>query len=496
MISYVTPMINKKIDIQDTREITGWAYHEMKWLTEAGAKEADRERNKILQSISGRVNSNFLGNKIGPGELSPGCVNCGRGTWSCIFINFLCTAHCFYCPQDRKKRTDNPPNESGLIFDNPDDYVDYLEKFKFKGASYSGGEPFLQYEKVLTYTRKIRERLGKEFYIWLYTNGDLVNKNKLKALKEAGLNEIRFDISARNYDLKAVKMAVGIIDTVTVEIPAIPEDYEILKKCLARMKAAGVAHLNLHQLFANQHCYKQFNDRRYTYLHQPNIPVLESEMTALKIIKYAVDKNIGLPVNYCCSIYKHRFQQKAYRKRFLPFIKERFEVSTEAEFIRRLSVQDKPVKLKKLVKTFRENNGDDRLWSLKKDNSELFIHHSLLKYIDFSKHDLMVSYFAPQLKSTRDDDNENCRKVALNSCRNIFIERKFVHETTIRNPVSIRSFQELFIKKINNGDVFKKFYKDYDLKTKADIDEMMVEKDRLDYLKSWEFIGEGLYKIY
>lgn len=341
-------MINKQVDIKDTREITGWSYYEMKWLTEDQAREANQKRDELLQSIAGRAKSNFLGNKIGPGELSPGCMNCGGGTWSCIFINCLCTANCFYCPQDRKNKKDMLPNESGLTFDNPDDYVDYLEKFKFKGASFSGGEPLLKYEKVLTYTRKIRERFGEEFYIWLYTNGDLVNKEKLKALKEAGLNEIRFDIAARNYDLKAVKMAIGVIDTVTVEIPAIPEDYEMLKKSLPRMKAIGVAHLNLHQLFANQYCYKQYIDRRYTFLHQPNIPVLESEMTALRIIKYAVDKNIGLPINYCCSIYKHRFQQKGYRKRFGSFIKEQYEVSTESEFIRRLAIEDKPVKIKNL----------------------------------------------------------------------------------------------------------------------------------------------------
>ena len=57
-------MINKKFDIQDAREITGWAYYEMKWLSEAQAKEANRKRNKLLQSISGRVNNHFNGNKI------------------------------------------------------------------------------------------------------------------------------------------------------------------------------------------------------------------------------------------------------------------------------------------------------------------------------------------------------------------------------------------------------------------------------------------------
>lgn len=63
----------------------------------------------------------------------------------------------------------------------------------------------------------------------MYTNGYLIDKNKLITLKEAGLNEMRFNIAARHYDLKAVKMAADIIDTVTVEIPAVPEDYEILK---------------------------------------------------------------------------------------------------------------------------------------------------------------------------------------------------------------------------------------------------------------------------
>jgi len=39
----------------------------------------------------------------------------------------------------------------------------------------------------------------------MYSNGDLVNKEKLIALKKAGLNEVRFDIAARKYDLNAVR---------------------------------------------------------------------------------------------------------------------------------------------------------------------------------------------------------------------------------------------------------------------------------------------------
>jgi pyruvate formate-lyase activating enzyme-like uncharacterized protein len=250
----------KDSDIEYIREQTGWAYQDMKWLSKEEAVKAGSERNALLQSVSGRVIKHFNESKISTGPLSPGCMTCGKGTWSCIFIGSLCTANCFYCPQDRKQKKDEPPNESGLIFNDPDDYVDYLEKFKFKGVSFSGGEPFLKFKEVLAFIKKIRKRLGRGIYIWVYTNGDLVDEKKLKALKQAGLNEIRFDIAARKYSLKAAKMAAGIIDRVTVEIPAVPEDYEILKKCLPKMKAMGVAHLNLHQLNATEQCFRPITD--------------------------------------------------------------------------------------------------------------------------------------------------------------------------------------------------------------------------------------------
>ena len=487
--------ITKKFDIEYAREHTGWSYSEMKWLTEAEAEKANQERKDLLQSVSKGIQNQFKANKITTGPLSPGCMTCGQGTWSCIFIGSVCTANCFFCPQDRKKKKNHPPIESGLIFDNPEDYVDYLEKFNFKGASFSGGEPLLMFEKLLSYIRRIRKRMGKKFYIWVYTNGDLVDKDKLMALRKAGLNEIRFDIAARKYDLKKVEMAAGIIDTVTIEIPAIPEDYEILIKCLPEMKRIGVAHLNLHQLFANQYCYKQLIARRYTFLHQYDIPILESENAALRIIKYILENNIGLSVNYCCAIYKHRFQKTAYRKRFQPFVKKRYEGLTESGFIRSLAIHDTPQNLKNLVKLFQKSKNNESLWFLNEENSVLFFHHSLLNNINFNKYDLTITYLAPVLSDGCVDDGD-IKKIALNSNRDIFVGKQLAYEMTIKNPATIKSFQELFIEKKNNGNVFKRFYENYELKTKADVAAMMNEKDRLDNVKTMEYIGTGLYNIY
>jgi len=489
-------MTKKGHDIQKAREETGWAYCDMKWLSEGEARRAALKRDTLLQSISDKIKSYFKGNKIGPGRLSPGCMTCGLGTWSCLFICSACTANCFFCPQDRKKKKDRPPTESGLLFDNPRDYVDYLERFKFRGVSFSGGEPFLKHKKILDYIRKIRERLGEGIYIWMYTNGDLVDKGKLIALKEAGLNEIRFDIAASHYDLKAVGMSRDVIDRVTVEIPAIPEDYSVLKKCLPRMKAMGVDHLNLHQLMASPYCYKNFMDRRYTFLHQANIPVLESEMTALRVIKHVLDHDIGLSINYCSTIYKNRFQKTGYRKRFESLVRKPHEGLTESAFIRRLAFRGSPVETRKFLKAFEESDAHRDLWFFDKEKGELLFHDSLLNLIDLDRQGLSVSYFSPQLAETHDTKSDNSKEIVLNSRRSIFVQRKCVHETKMDNPVTAKSFQELFLEKKNADDVMKSFYRNYELRAKSDIHEMMSDRDRLDLLKAWEITGSGLGEIY
>ena len=189
-------------------------------------------------------------------------------------------------------------------------------------------------------------------------------------------------------------------------------------------------------------------------------------------------------------------QKKGYRERFHCFTKEGYEGATESGFIRRLSIQDTPGNLKKIVKKFQEKDCPVRFWSFNKNNSELFVHHSLLKYIDFNKQGLFLNYFMPQLSEERDQDFEKSEKIALNRNRNVFAGKKLVYQLKLKDPATIHSFQKLFIEKKDTRDVIKKFYQDYTLKTKADITEMMGEKERLDFLKTWECIGSGLYKIY
>ena len=83
---------------------------------------------------------------------------------------------------------------------------------------------------TLAYLSAVRKRCGDDVHLWLYTNGTLLTTDLCSRLRDAGLNEIRFDLGAVRYNLKKLRLAVGCIPTVTVEIPAVPEDEELLKR--------------------------------------------------------------------------------------------------------------------------------------------------------------------------------------------------------------------------------------------------------------------------
>jgi len=403
-------MQTKKQHIQFVRQAVGWAYSQLNWLTDEEATQAMEDREQLLRALSGKVNDSFMQNKLHQGELSPGCVNCGNGTWSCLFINRLCTADCFFCPQDRRMTEERPPSTlSDIVFHSPEDYADFVQKVGFKGVGFSGGESLLAYETLLSFIREIREKLGDDIYLWVYTNGDLVNKDKLEGLKQAGLDEIRFNIASRGYTLRSVELALNFIDTVTVEIPAIPEDFEVVKDAISVMERIGVHHLNLHQLLASPYNYSALAHRNYTLLHQlvgdaytpcANwVPVLDSEMTALRLILYAVRNGISLPINYCCQAYKSRLQGRGHRMRAAPLAQNTFEDITDSGYLRRLMIQGIPAMLERLGGVFAATGFPDNLWALNEDRSGLFVHPSLLQYVDVQDCSFTLSYFLPYLRN-------------------------------------------------------------------------------------------------
>ncbi len=270
-------------------------------------------------------------------QLSPGCISCINGSWACVFLNSLCTRRCFYCPQNRSIKVDHKPTVDGVYFEHVEDFLDFLKKFNFRTVAFSGGEPLIAFDLLLVYLRKIREKFGKKMYVWIYTNGDLINERKLRVLKEEGLSEIRFDLGARKYDFTPIILAKKIFGNVVIETPAIPEERKELIRSLVLMHKYGIKRLNLHELIMTDFNREEFVKRGYTF--KKNNSVVESERTAFEIYKYILDNKLDIVFNYCTTRYKNHFQGKALNMRYSCYNKTHYETLTRSGHIRQIYLQ-------------------------------------------------------------------------------------------------------------------------------------------------------------
>jgi pyruvate formate-lyase activating enzyme-like uncharacterized protein len=393
----------------------------LNWVSPSGAVAAEDERTRRLEAIGQHLNMAFNGTKPHIGSLSPGCRICGEGGWSCLFINGKCNCRCFYCPSPQDEI--GVPTTHRVAFARPADYAAYLARFGFRGTSISGGEPLLTPALTLRFLQAVNQSQNRPQHLWLYTNGTLLTADLLKRLRDAGLDEIRFDLSAVDYDPKNVRLAVGTIPTVTVEIPAIPEDAGRLTELLPQLKGAGVDYLNLHQLRLTPFNRDRLARRNYTYLHGEKVTVLESELAALALMQTVVDRGIDLPVNYCAVAFQHRFQQAAARRNSARLMVKPHESVTEKGYIRSLFLSGDPEALSRQADRLRENGVDSQLWTIDSRRSRLFFHPTVWERMAPAGLDLAVAYaeasLCPQISYHR-----TFKEIRVNREKKLFIEKQ------------------------------------------------------------------------
>lgn len=405
---------------ESNRQEYGDTYAQLFFPDAPALRAAAERRQELLQELAERSATGCYGTKLDMNNLSPGCQICVAGQWSCLFINGKCNGNCFYCPTSQNEV--GQPSTNTVIFPEPKEYVAYLRHFGFQGASISGGEPLLTLDKSVSFIRSIKKHFGEKIHVWLYTNGILATREVMQRLADAGLNEIRFDIGATGYSLRQIEHAVGIIRTVTVEIPAIPEERERLKNLLPSLHDTGVQHLNLHQLRLTPYNLPKLVARGYQLLHGEKVTVLDSELTALELLWHGKQNNIKLPINYCSFTYKNRFQSLAARRRNSLFIQKSYETLTENGFVRNLLLTGSQDVLARHILAFDEQGYDNALWKLA-GPEKLYIHTDLLPKIDFETLSLQISYSAAFQRQSAGYHNP-FTKVALTKAKNIVIERE------------------------------------------------------------------------
>lgn len=160
---------NKEKNIKLIQQEVGWAYKDNLWFSEEEAQAANKQRDELLCSLSSWVHYSAKSSKLYTGSRSPGCQICENGYWGCNFINVLCTQNCFFCPQDRSMKDENISQTDDFKFKNPMDHIHFLKTFGIKGIGFSGGEPLLVLDNLLSHITAIRKEFGNSMYQRLYT---------------------------------------------------------------------------------------------------------------------------------------------------------------------------------------------------------------------------------------------------------------------------------------------------------------------------------------
>lgn len=265
-------------------------------------------------------------------SLSPACVACqqGQGSYT-FFISLQCHRTCFYCFN---------PNQAGYdhFTAQPRNLVEELEALHRSGQpvkflALTGGEPLLHKAEALAFFRKARA-LFPAAHTRLYTTGDHLTPELAEALREAGLDEVRFSI--RMHDLARghrhtfdrIALAKGVIPSVMVEMPILPGTLEIMQGVLVELDGLGVDSINLLELCYPLNNAEAFNQRGfavtphpfrvlYDYWYAGGLPVAGSEAVCLALVAFALETGLKLGVHYCSLENKHTgqvYQQNAHAR--------------------------------------------------------------------------------------------------------------------------------------------------------------------------------------
>ncbi len=258
------------------------------------------------------------------GDLSPGCRACKEGTWDCIFTTMRCNLDCEFCYSPHAI----PKDYAGSVFGTtPEQIAQNYARTRITGVSFSGGEPFVDAQKLFGWVAWFTSRYPDKYY-WVYTNGLLADRESLRRLGELGVDEIRFNMGATGYDhpvvMRNLAAAARFIPNVTIEIPAIPEHASKLLSCLAEWCALGVRFLNLHELMyePDTNSASMPGVRRAVVTadgHRSEINP-ESRALTLAVMQRVQDKGLALAVNDCSLQSKIR-QLRGRRQSLAPLVK-------------------------------------------------------------------------------------------------------------------------------------------------------------------------------
>ena len=270
----------------------------------------EREQNKLLSEIK---NLKGVGTEprslyVGPDDLFPqGCRSCLLGSGlSAVRKTNRCNANCPFC-YDYGVLNQIPPIGEGLWeiggtrFREEDLPALFSIQKKPTGISYVYLEPFMEIEKYYGVIRRFSEA-----GIWqhMYTNGINANRENLKALGEAGLNELRFNLGASRCSdrvIDAMAIAAEYIPAVGIETPMTPEFYDLFTEKKDRILSTGIRFMNCAELHLNENNLSNYMGDNMYFYRMGYLSPIYSRLLTLRLMKTASDEGWPIVIHDCSN---------------------------------------------------------------------------------------------------------------------------------------------------------------------------------------------------
>ncbi|MCE5343883.1 MAG: radical SAM protein [Eubacteriales bacterium] len=275
----------------------------------AQIEEAINNRNqrltaeiKNLKTLENRTY--FVGNES---KFPGGCRSCLLGTGlGAVRKTNKCNLNCAFC-YDYGELNRQPPVGEGLweiggtkFYEKDLNLLLSIQR-KPTGISYVYLEPFMEIEK---YYPVIRTFHNAQVYQHLYTNGTLATEATLKALGDAGLDEIRFNLGATNCAdqvIANIKTAKKYIPAVGVETPMTPAFYNAFFSKQQAILDTGLDFINCAELHLNPNNVGNFAGENMYFSRRGYLSPIWSRELTLKLMKIADDEQWDLVVHDCSN---------------------------------------------------------------------------------------------------------------------------------------------------------------------------------------------------
>jgi pyruvate formate-lyase activating enzyme-like uncharacterized protein len=241
------------------------------------------------------------------GRIARGCELCFPGLKAVIFVTGLCDDGCFYCPvnRDRLGRDVFYVNEEPVS--SVEEALVEVARQGAEGASLTGGDPLIRPERTIKLVSSLKDQFGDSFHIHLYTSGRYATRQILAALDTAGLDEIRFHPTRREFVARAVEAKRLTSMSVGFEIPIAPGLEEWAINIIRYADKYGLDFVNLNEMEFVAPNAESLLLRGYTEDPARRATVKGSLQAALRVLRWA-EANASVPVHFCPAPFKDRVQ--------------------------------------------------------------------------------------------------------------------------------------------------------------------------------------------